>query len=130
MSNSIHQEVSFKAKPGEVYAALMETKRHMAFTKNGVAKVSKKVGGAFSAHGGWVSGINLDLEEGKRIVQAWRGSDWPQGIYSIVSFKFSKDGKGTKLVFDHTGIPDDKAEHLAAGWKKMYWDPMAEYFAK
>ena len=128
MSNSIHHEVTFKAKPGEVYTALMESRKHTAFTKNGVAKVSKKIGGAFSAHGGYVSGFNLDLVENKRIVQAWRGKNWPKGVYSIVSFKFSKEGTGTKLVFDHTGIPDGMSDHLAGGWQKMYWDRMADYF--
>jgi len=70
VSHSIHQEVVFKAKPSDVFGALMDSRRHAAFTKNGAAKVSKKVGGAFSAHGGYVSGINVDLVENKRIVQA------------------------------------------------------------
>lgn len=129
MANSIHQEVTFKAKPSEVYKAYMDSRKHAAFTKNGLAKISKKVGGAFSAHGGWVSGINLELVENKSIVQAWRGKDWPKGVYSIVSFKLSKAGSATKLVFDHTGIPDGMSDHLADGWKKMYWDKMADYFA-
>lgn len=129
MPDRIHQEITFKAKPGQVYAALMESRKHAAFTKNGAAKISKKVGGAFSAHGGYVAGINLDLVENKRIVQAWRGKDWPKGVYSIVSFKFSKEGSGTKLILDHTGIPDGMSEHLAGGWQKMYWDRLTEYFA-
>ncbi|MGQ0484874.1 MAG: SRPBCC domain-containing protein [Hyphomicrobiales bacterium] len=129
MSNSIHQEVMFKAKPSEVYAALMELRKHAAFTKNGAAKISKKVGGAFSAHGGYVAGINLDLVENKRIVQAWRAKNWPKGVYSIVSFQFSKAGSGTKLTLDHTGIPEGQSDHLAGGWQKMYWDRLTEYFA-
>ncbi len=129
MANRIHQEVTFKAKPSEVYQAYMESRRHTAFTKNGPAKISKKIGGAFSAHGGWVSGINLDLVDNKMIVQAWRAKTWPKGDFSIVSFRLSKAGSGTKLVFDHTGIPDGHSEHLADGWRKMYWDKMADYFA-
>ena len=128
MSTAIHQEVTFKVKPKVVYSAVMDSKKHTAFTKNGAAKVSKKVGGAFSAHGGYIAGITLDLVENKRIVQAWRAKNWPKGVYSIVSFKISKDGSGTKLVFDHTGIPEGKVDHLAEGWKKMYWDRMTEYF--
>ncbi len=49
MATSIHQELAFKAKPKEVYSAIMDSKKHMAFTKNGAAKISKRVGGAFSA---------------------------------------------------------------------------------
>ena len=129
MANSIHQEVTFKAKISEVYQAYMESGKHTAFTHNGPAKISKKVGGAFSAHGGHISGINLELVENKLIVQAWRAKSWPKGIFSIVSFKFSKAGSGTKLVLDHTGIPDGQSEHLAGGWQKMYWDRLNEYFS-
>jgi activator of HSP90 ATPase len=130
VANSIHQEVSFKAKVGDVYSAYMDSRKHAAFTKNGAAKLAKKIGGAFSAHGGQISGINLELVENKLIVQAWRAKNWPKVIYSIVSFKFSKAGSGTKLMFDHTGIPDGMSDHLAEGWKKMYWDRMADYFSK
>ena len=128
MPTEIHQEVTFRAKPKEVYSAIMETKKHTAFTKNGLAKISKKVGGTFSAHGGYISGFNLDLIENKRIVQAWRAKNWPKGVYSIVSFKIEKEGTGTKLIFDHTGLPEKEVDHLAEGWKKMYWDRMTEYF--
>jgi len=103
----------------------METKKHTAFTKNGLAKISKKVGGTFSAHGGYISGFNLNLIENKLIVQAWRARNWPKGVYSIVSFKIGKEGAGTKLIFDHTGLPEKEVDHLAEGWKKMYWDRIA-----
>jgi activator of HSP90 ATPase len=129
MPTEIHQEVTFKAKPKDVYEALMDTKKHTAFTKNGKAKISKKVGGAFTAHGGYISGVNLELVENKRIVQSWRAKNWPKGVYSIVSFKIEKDGTGTKLTFDHTGLPEKEVGHLTEGWKKMYWDRMTEYFA-
>lgn len=128
MAKTIHQEVEFDVPPDQVYAALMETKQHTAFTNNGAAKISQKVGGAFSAHGGYVSGINLELIPGKRIVQAWRAKNWPEGIYSIVHFAFNKQGKGTKLVFDHTAFPDEHTEHLSQGWYDMYWSKMTDYF--
>lgn len=128
MPTEIHQEVSFNAKPKQVYAALMKSKEHTAFTKNGAAKISSKIGGAFSAHGGYITGVNLDLVENKRIVQAWRAKNWPKGLFSIVSFNLEKQGSGTKLVFDHTGLLEKDVDHLAEGWKKMYWDRMTEYF--
>lgn len=128
MKHVIHQEVEFDAPPDQVYSALMETKKHTAFTKNGPAKISKKVGGAFSAHGGYVTGINLELVPDKRIVQAWRAKNWPDGVYSIVRFDFSKHGKGTKLVFDHAAFPEEHGEHLSEGWHKMYWTKMSDYF--
>src|SRR5947207_13141928 len=71
MATSIHQEVTIKATPRRVYRAFMTSKEHQAFTANGKAKISRKVGGTFSAHDGYVSGINVELKPGQRIVQAW-----------------------------------------------------------
>src|SRR5438132_13496414 len=70
MATSIHQEVTIKATPQRIYRAFMTSKQHEAFTANGKAKISRKVGGTFSAHDGYVSGINVELKPGKRIVQA------------------------------------------------------------
>jgi activator of HSP90 ATPase len=62
-------------------------------------------------------------------VQAWRSEGWAHGDYSIARFVLVEQGTGTKLVFDHTGFPKGEAEHLAAGWKTNYWDPMKTYLA-
>jgi Activator of Hsp90 ATPase homolog 1-like protein len=49
---------------------------------------------------------------------------WEPGIYSIARFELVEQGSGTKIVFDHTGFPKGKAEHLAEGWKINYWEPL------
>lgn len=54
--------------------------------------------------------------------------NWPKGVYSIVSFKIEKEGAGTRLIFDHTGVPEKDVDHLAEGWKKMYCARISEYF--
>ena len=38
MLETIHQEVGFKAKPGAIYAALMDSRKHAAFTGGKPAK--------------------------------------------------------------------------------------------
>ena len=54
---------------------------------------------------------------------------WDPGIYSMTKFD-PRDQEGqTKLIFDHTGFPNGKGEHLAAGWKENYWEPLAKYLA-
>jgi uncharacterized protein YndB with AHSA1/START domain len=62
----------------------------------------------------------------QRLVQAWRAGNWAPGLHSIARFELAPAGSGTKLVFDHSGITEDMREHLAAGWHKMYWEPMAK----
>ena len=130
MATSIHQQVTFKATPARIYRALMSSKEHEAFTANGKAKVSRKVGGVFSAHGGYVSGINVELKPGKRIVQAWRVRGMADGVYSIVRFELKKVRGGTRLVFDQTGLPPEHVGHLSSGWKARYWKPLKDYLAR
>ena len=76
-----------------------------------------------------IVGRNIELVKGKRIVQAWRVSGWPEGLYTTVHFELVPDGDKTKLVMDHYGVPDEFEEHIAGGWHARYWKPMAKYFA-
>ena len=128
MSESIHQEVVFKATPERVYQALMTSDQHSAFT-GGEAKISGEVGGAFSCHGGQVVGRNVELVDGQRIVQAWRIAAWDPGVYSIVRFELSAHEDGARLVMDHSSFPAGKGEHLASGWTERYWEPLKKYLS-
>jgi uncharacterized protein YndB with AHSA1/START domain len=130
MATSIHHEVALKASPQRIYRALMTSREHAAFTANGKAKISTKEGGAFSAHGGYVSGRNIELKPGKRIVQAWRVKGMPDGVYSIARFELKKTRGGTRLVFDQTGLPPEHVGHLSSGWKARYWTPLKAYLEK
>ena len=64
---------------------------------------------------------------GKRVVQAWRVQEWPEGVYSIARFELSGEGAGTRLSFEHAGFPAAMRPHLEGGWAKMYWEPLAKY---
>jgi activator of HSP90 ATPase len=130
MSKSIRQKITFNASPIAVYTALMDSKQHAAFTEDR-ASISKQVGGKFSAHGGFLTGINVELVIGKRIVQAWRYKEWPQGAYSIIRFDLtpSRTG-GTVLNFTQDGVPDSWCDQHKVGWRDYYWEPLKEWFAK
>jgi activator of HSP90 ATPase len=124
--SDIHQEVIFAASPARVYRALTDSAEHAAFT-TAPADISSEEGGAFSAHGGFLVGRNVSLVPNKRIVQAWRGKDWPEGHYSIVRFELAADGDKTRLTFDQSGVPENVAKHIDEGWKKMYWERLHKY---
>jgi uncharacterized protein YndB with AHSA1/START domain len=130
MAKSIEQQVVINADPARIYETLMDPKRHGEFT-GGPAEIDQRVGGAMSCHGGWVTGINLDLKKDQRIVQAWRGKDWAEGVFSVATFDLKPEGKNqTKLVFTQHGIPDDQVEHISKGWYSQYWEPLAKYLAQ
>jgi activator of HSP90 ATPase len=128
MWGSVHQEVTFDATPKEVYEALMDSRQHAAYT-GGAAKISRAVGGAFRCSDESITGRNVELVENERIVQAWRLSDWEDGVYSIVRFEIAKEKRGTKLVLDHTGIPESERSGIDSGWGEYYWEPMKRFFS-
>jgi activator of HSP90 ATPase len=123
---AIHQEGDFKASPQRVYEALLDTKQFTAFSAM-PAEINSEVGGEFSLFGGHIIGRNVELIPNKRIVQAWRVVDWPEGVYSIAKFELKAQGSGTHLVFDHTGFPEDLRDHLAEGWADHYWARLKKY---
>ena len=121
---SIHQEVVIKGSPKVVYNILLSSKKFGEMTGGRKAKISKDEGGTASLFGGAIQARNIELVPGKRVVQAWRSADWPEGQYSIVRFELTVDGTNTKLSFDQVGHPADAASHLERGWHEMYWNPM------
>jgi activator of HSP90 ATPase len=140
--DAIHQEVTFDAPPGRVYALLTdqhEFQKVVALSgaaqsgkiKAGTAAhIGREAGSAFAIFGGFVVGRNIELVPNTRLVQAWRPQDWPAGVYSIVRFELLEHGGGTLLKFDHTGFPASDADNLAQGWKLNYWQPMAAVLAR
>ena len=68
-------------------------------------------------------GRHVELVPNERIVQAWRVVTWDPGVYSIAKFELKEQGSETRLVFDHTGFPNAKAEHLSAGRQQIIGSP-------
>jgi activator of HSP90 ATPase len=127
-AEAIHQEVFIKANRKRVYEVLTDTEQFRKLSGGMDTKISREPGGAFSLFGGVITGRQIELVPGERIVQAWR-SEWAPGDYSIARFVLKDQGSDTKIVFDHTGFPQGAAEHLATGWKEHYWDGLAQFFA-
>jgi activator of HSP90 ATPase len=128
-TKNIKQTVSFKAEPHEVYEALMDSKKHSKFS-GGKAIISRKVGGKISAYDDYIEGVNVELVPDEKIVQTWRGSDWPEGQFSKVTFKIEKTPAGSKLTFLQSGVPIEFYEDVKQGWIDWYWTPMKEMLEK
>ena len=130
MCKTIKQKVKFNSPAKVIYQLLADSKMHSAFSGER-AVISKKVGGTFSAYSGYITGINVDLHPGKRIVQAWRGKDFPTGIFSMATFNLTatRDG-GTELILTHRGVPKDLIPGIEKGWREFYWDKMKHYISR
>jgi activator of HSP90 ATPase len=124
-TKTVRQTVTFKATPHEVYEMLMDSKKHSELTMS-KAQISKKVGDKFSIYEGDIEGVNLELVPGRKIIQSWRYSDWPEGHYSQATFLLEEIKGGTQLTFTQTGVPEEHFDEIARGWHDYYWEPMKE----
>ena len=68
-------EAVIPATPAEVYSAWLDGDAHAAMT-GAEAEGQAEVGSTFEAWGGYISGHNLELVPGQKIVQAWRTSEF------------------------------------------------------
>jgi uncharacterized protein YndB with AHSA1/START domain len=130
MCKTIKQRVKFNAPPATVYDLLVDSSKHSAVTGR-TATISGTVGGTFSTSGNDVSGVNVDLVPGRRIVQAWRHRSFPEGIFSMaaVTLTPTPDG-GTALVLTHRGVPKELIPETERAWREQYWARMKAYLAE
>lgn len=127
---TIEQTVFLKATPADVYAALLDPKKHAKFTGS-PATTNAKVGAEFKAWDGYISGKNLELVKDKKIVQEWETTEWPKGYpRSRLEFTLTPKKGGTELKMVHSKVPAEQVDDYTSGWKSAYWEPLAEYLEK
>ena len=122
---TIDQSVTFNASAHEIYEMLMNSQKHSEFT-GAPAEISPEIGGEFSIMDGGLSGKTLDLIADKKIVQAWRAADRPEGHYSTAIFLMEESDGQTKLSFVQAGVPSDMFDSINDGWRTYYWEPIAK----
>jgi activator of HSP90 ATPase len=129
-TTTIIQKVVIPASPEEVYDAFIDPRKHSEFTGS-KATCDPTVGGKFTAWDGYISGRNLELEKGKRIVQEWATAEWPKGYpSSTLELTFRRIKGGTQLKMVHSHVPVEQAEDYKQGWVDNYWELLKDYFQK
>jgi len=129
-TKTIKQKVFIEASPEQVYDAFMYPKTHSAFTGS-KASGSAKVGGTFTAWDGYITAKNVELARGKRIVQEWKTSEWPEGYpASRLELDLAKKGDGTEVSMVHSLVPASQSSEYAEGWTEWYWNPLKKFFSK
>lgn len=128
---AIRQRITIRnATPQQVYDVLMDSRKHSRLTGS-AARIGRKVGDSFIAGDGWISGRNVELEPGRRIVQDWRGDEpgWPAGHFSSLKIVLTPAPNGTFLVMYHSRVPARYLAMVRDGWWRYYWDPLQKLFA-
>ncbi len=113
----------------EIYQAWLDSAAHSAMT-GGEAIMSDRVGADVTAWDSYITGRNLELVPGQRIVQSWRTSDFSEAHEdSIIAVTLQNVPGGTLLTLEHQNVPDEQRSYEEEGWQSNYFEPMAIYFA-
>ena len=116
------------ASPKQIYDAWLDTEGHSAMT-GGEAHTTSEVGGAFDAWGGFISGANLELDPGRRIVQSWRTTKFAESDEdSQIEVALEPVEGATRVTIHHTNVPDGHESYRDGGWGNNYFEPMKAYF--
>lgn len=115
---------TLNAEPKDVYNAL--TNENMLEIWTGEPAVMPLEPDAeFSLWNGSISGINLEFETNKKIVQKWFFGEEED---SVVTIKLHPHKKGTSIELRQTNIPDDAYDNISEGWDEDYFGALNELF--
>ena len=130
MQNEFTLTITLHAKAETIYKAWLSTDGHSAITGS-PAKVDGTLNGDFTAWDGYIWGMFLELEDNKKIVQAWRTAEFPsEAEDSIVEILLNEEHGKTKLTIHHSNIPAGQADDYKKGWEDFYFKPMRAYFGE
>jgi activator of HSP90 ATPase len=129
MTRAIEQTATFRCTSADLYELFMDSAKHSAAT-GAPAKVSRKVGGKWSAHGGMIAGKNLALVPNRMIVQVWRSKQWKAtDPDSVLVVRFERAPGGARVHLAHVGVPQHDHKDVTQGWRKFYWERWKKYLA-
>ncbi|MBI4562911.1 MAG: SRPBCC domain-containing protein [Candidatus Rokubacteria bacterium] len=130
MAKTILQTVRFNVPPERLYDIYTDSGKHSAATDSR-ASISRRVGGRFTAHDGWIRGKNLVVVPKRLIVQSWRGADWKKTeLDSILILTFSGARGGARLTMVHANVPERWYAGISRGWNTYYWKRWRAYFRR
>src|SRR6266700_934856 len=117
------------ATPQRIFSAWMDSAEHSAFTGD-KAMVVARVGGEHRAANGYIQGRTLELNEGSRIVQSWRTTEFPpESPDSRVEITLEPTLGGTLVTLLHTDIPVGQGDRYRQCWNEYYLSRLKAYFS-
>ena len=128
---SFQQQIILRTSPIDAYECIMDERKHASFTASAV-HIENTEGTIFDAYDGYISGKNIVLERGKKIVQLWKANEpnWPENHFSEVVFIFEQSADGCTLDIYHNDIPDVLVDTIRNGWEENYWEPLKFYLER
>jgi len=129
-SDSIRVSARFPVSPERLYRAWLDGREHGLMT-GGKAAVDAVIGGKFTAWDDYITGMLLQLDAGRRIVQTWRTTEFPDAAPdSRLEILFEAEGDGTRITLIHSDIPEGDGDKYEDGWIDYYFEPMQRYLRR
>ena len=120
-------KTTIKAAAKQIYKSWLSTQGHTKMTGE-TAYISDKIGEAFTAEDGNITGKNLNLEPYRKIVQSWRSEKFSANDDdSQIEITLNEINGETELTLTHTNIPES-CDHYEEAWNTHYFKPMKAYF--
>jgi activator of HSP90 ATPase len=130
VKTSFSVSAHINAAPDVLYRAWLSSEEHAKFTGS-EADIDPGIGGPFTAWDGYIRGTTLEKEDGKRILQSWRTTEFPEGSPdSLVEVLFEEIEDGTEITINHSRIPAGQEDDYKTGWEEFYFQPMRECYSK
>jgi activator of HSP90 ATPase len=121
-------KTTIRATCMQIYTTWLNSAGHTEMT-GGLAKITDKIGGKFTAWDGYIEGNNIALEPYGRIFQSWRTTEFDESDEdSLVELLLEEVDDQTELTLIHTNLPEN-GEHYIQGWEDYYFTPMNSYFS-
>jgi len=89
------------------------------------AEMGTEPGSEFSLWEDSITGINIEFEPNKKLVQQWFFGD--QEPASVVTFKIHEHKHGTSLEVRQSNIPDEAWEDISGGWNDTYMASLIDF---
>jgi uncharacterized protein YndB with AHSA1/START domain len=123
---SIKQTYVVAAPVAEVWRALTEPDLIKAWS-GAEAKFEPTVGVEYSLWDGSITGVILEVEPHKMLVQSWKPDDWNIDD-SVVTFTLTPDGKATRIDLLHENVEEFDYAGTTEGWDQYYLGAIKRMF--
>jgi len=124
MSNIITKKYLIAAPIEQVWQALVDPTQIKEWSEAS-AKMGEEVAFEFELWDGDVTGVNTVIDKPSRLVQEWRGGDWPKP--SVVTFELKSIDDHTEVDLTQTGHPAAETKDLTEGWDVYYMGAIKKY---
>jgi len=122
---TIRQHYFINATPEEVFSAITNPFT-IELWSGYKAEMEAKEGTEFSIFDGDIAGRNIKVINNQKIIQEWYFGDNTEE--SLVTIDIKQHQLGTKVILEHTNVPDEEVEDFTEGWNVYYWGAIKDFF--